>query len=61
MSSYTDWETDLTHELQVLIECDNSDAQGLLMANEFYVSQAWGLGLDPKEAAIFIDNKTKRP
>jgi hypothetical protein len=57
-NSYDAWELDLVEILSEKLEIPFGDAQGILEANSFYVSQAWGKGLDPESAADFIDSKT---
>ena len=57
-NSYDAWELDLVEFLSEKLEIPFGDAQGILEANPFYVSQAWGKGLEPEAAADFIDSKT---
>ena len=40
------------------MEISISDAQGYYDANVFYATQAFGLGLNPKESADFIMQKS---
>lgn len=38
-------------------DCSNGDAQGIVEANHFYMSQAWGRGMTPEQAAELIMSK----
>jgi len=56
--SYTDWEEGVAESLADKLEISYNDAQGIIEANEFYMAQAWGKGLNSEEAADYIDSKT---
>lgn len=51
------WESELIEALAEKMEISISDAQGFYDANGFYATQAFGLGLNPKESADFIMGK----
>jgi len=57
------WEQELAEELQFLVGCTYSDAQGILEANDFEVTQYWGLGLSPLDASkkLYIKTKQSQP
>lgn len=50
-SSYADWEGEIIELLEDQLDATRSDAQGIVMGQEFAMAQAWGLGLKPAEAA----------
>lgn len=58
-SAYDIWEGDVIDELEEQLEMDRSDAQGLVMANEFYMAQSWSKGLSAKDTAKLIDEKSR--
>jgi hypothetical protein len=56
--SYSSWEEGVAESLADKLEISYNDAQGIIEANEFYMAQAWGKGLNSEEAADYIDSKT---
>lgn len=52
---FYEWLDDVTEELEMLALVTRSDAQGIIEAQDFKVSQCWGRGLSPTEAATEID------
>jgi hypothetical protein len=59
VNSYANWESDVFDEISDTLNITFSDAQGIVMANEFYLTQSWGKGLDAKETASLIIQKSK--
>jgi hypothetical protein len=54
------WLSSVIYHMEVLTDMNTSDAQGYIEANNFYQSQAWGMGLNSEEAAEFIHIKAER-
>lgn len=50
------FETDLAYEVEVLFDCDTSDAQGLIEANDELVTQLFDDGFTPLDAANAMYN-----
>ena len=48
---YSEWEDEITAIVEVDLELTRSDAQGIVEAQSFVMSQCWGKGLLPKESA----------
>lgn len=57
--SYADWESDVLDNIRKTLNVTFGDAQGIMMANEFYMAQSWGKGLGAKETANLILEKSK--
>lgn len=59
-SQYTDnltqWETKIAELISIQLEIPYSDATGIMDANEFLMSQCWGMGLDAIDTANKIIN-----
>lgn len=55
--NFADWEGKVTDHISEIDGMTTSDAQGFMDVNTFRVNQAWGKGLNPKEAAEFILEK----
>lgn len=53
MQDYKNWENDIIEQIEQS-GMTHSDAQGLVMGQEFAMTQSWGLGLDAKAAAVKI-------
>lgn len=51
LSPYAVWEGEVFEEVERLAEVTRSDAQGIVGAQEFTMSQAWGAGLSAADAA----------
>lgn len=49
-----EWETEVVFQLEEKLDATTSDAQGIMEAHQFAVSQAWGRGLDAAVAADHI-------
>ena len=56
--SYSEWEEEVANSLANELEIDYSDAQSIIEANDFYMSQSWTKGLSPSETAKLIDEKS---
>lgn len=54
----SEWYAEVVYELELLLDCTTSDAQGILDCQDFYMAQAWALGLDPRQTARYIDEKS---
>lgn len=50
-----DWEQRVCFELETLLECDTSDAQGLMMVCEAEVDRCYAESMDPAQAAQALD------
>jgi hypothetical protein len=59
VGSYSDWESDIKDEISDTLEIGYGDAEGIVMANEFYMAQSWGKGMSAKETANLIIAKSK--
>lgn len=53
-----EWETEVVFQLEEKLDATTSDAQGIMEAHQFAVSQAWGRGLDAAVAADHIISST---
>ena len=53
MQDYKNWKNDIIEQIEQS-GMTHSDAQGLVMGQEFAMTQSWGLGLDAKAAATKI-------
>lgn len=51
LSPYAAWEGEIYEHIEEKLEVTRSDAQGIVMAQEFAMSQAWGMGLNSVDAA----------
>lgn len=56
--SYSDWEDEVTREIERIAGVTRSDAQGIVGAQDFYMSQSWGKGMSAKETAKLINQKS---
>jgi hypothetical protein len=54
VQSATEWEQEIITFLIDKLECSNSDAQGVLEANNFEMRQEWAKGSDSLVAATRI-------
>lgn len=52
--SYAVWEASVTEQVAELLGVDYSDAAGVIEAQQFLLSQAWGNGLESEQAANLI-------
>jgi hypothetical protein len=50
--AYHQWEDLFTYHIEILFNCDRSDAQGIVEANQETVEQLFGHGLTPEAAAF---------
>lgn len=57
----TNWEADIIAEIAHVLNCSNSDAQGVFEAQSFTVAQQWALNASPKDAAAAIVKAASRP
>lgn len=48
------WEDELTYQIELGLEVDRSDAQGIVMVQQETVAKAWADGLTPEEAAALV-------
>lgn len=51
---YSKWEDEVTTIVGNDLEMSRSDAQGVVEAQSFIMSQCWGKGLEPKETANYV-------
>lgn len=51
LSEHTRWEGDVIDAVADKLEITYSDATGVVLAQPFYMAQAWSKGLDAKETA----------
>lgn len=49
--NYSEWEQSVTESLVESLEIPYADASGIVEAQEFYMSQSWGQGLNSQQAA----------
>jgi hypothetical protein len=56
---YSQWELEVIRLVEELCDCSTSDAQGIIEAQDFYMTQSWTKGLTPAETAKLIDEKSK--
>jgi hypothetical protein len=49
---YVAWEDEFTHHIEIMLDCDRSDAQGVVEASEETVKQLFEQGFTPEDAAI---------
>jgi hypothetical protein len=56
---YSQWEGAVIDLIEELCDCTRSDAQGIVEAQDFYMTQSWTKGLTPAETAKLIDEKSK--
>lgn len=61
ISNVDEWEDNLTDIISSNMNVSRGDAQGMLEAQSFYMSQAWGRGLSEKEAYKYIAEKAGWP
>ncbi len=54
LSEYDKWEREITDTLIAELEISNGDAQGMVEANAFEMSQSWGKGLTAEETAKIL-------
>jgi len=47
VSKHEQWRRDIVDDLISELEISNGDAQGIVEANEFLLSQEWGRGSNP--------------
>ncbi len=61
--SKDEWEADIVYAIEEKIGVTTSDAQGIMMAQEFIIAQAWGQGLDADATAdkIIVASEVKKP
>lgn len=57
--NYSEWEGLVTDKIEELCEVTRSDAQGIVEAQEFYMAQCWGKGMNAGDTAKFIDEKSR--
>ncbi|MEJ7644244.1 MAG: hypothetical protein WKF87_06595 [Chryseolinea sp.] len=57
LSENEQWEQDVTRLIAEELECTNSEAQGIVEAQSFYISQAWGMNVSPEGAIIHLKKK----
>jgi hypothetical protein len=48
---YIDWENEVINQIEYQEECTRSDAQGLTMMLDDYLTTAWKANLTPEETA----------
>ena len=53
MSEYETWEAEITQQVEAM-GMTRSDAEGLVMGQEFSMAQSWGLGLNASDAAMKV-------
>lgn len=53
--TFSEWEGEVTRQLEERLEVSTSDAQGIVEAQSFVMRQAWGEGLAPAETAERVD------
>lgn len=51
---FTAWEDEMTYQIELDLEVDRSDAEGIGMAQQETVAKAWAAGLDAKAAADLV-------
>jgi len=56
--SYPMWEEGVADSLADKLGISYSDAQGIILSNEFYMAQAWAKGMNEEQTADFIDKKS---
>lgn len=56
LSDYDLWERQITDLLIEALEISNGDAQGLVEARAFEMSQCWGKGMTPEQTANRIES-----
>ncbi|VVN27796.1 hypothetical protein PS623_04625 [Pseudomonas fluorescens] len=54
---HADWEASVTEAIAEVLEISYSEATGVIEAQDFYIQQSWGLGLNPQETAAKIIGK----
>jgi hypothetical protein len=59
LSDYSQWEDDVICKIEELCDCTRSDAQGIVEAQDFYMTQSWTKGLTAEETARIIDEKSR--
>lgn len=53
---FNDWERSITDQLIVMLDITNGDAQGILEAHPFVMSQEWAKGSSPEIAVQRLTN-----
>ncbi len=53
--AYHEWEDDVIRHIEELCDCTRSDAQGIVMAQEYIMAQSWGDNMSAEQTAILID------
>ena len=53
--AYHEWEDDVISHIEELCDCTRSDAQGIVMAQEYIMAQSWGDNMSAEQTAILID------
>jgi hypothetical protein len=56
---YWMWEGDVIDHVQTLLDCPRGDAQGVVEAQDFYMTQWWARGMNAEQTAHFIINQSK--
>jgi len=54
---YDDWEDEIIEKIEILGGMTRSDAQGLVDANSFELTKAWGRGQWPEQVVMTILKK----
>jgi len=57
MNEVTTWESEIARIIVSELQVSNSDAQGILQANEFYLSQSWSRGLTANKTFEYLKEK----
>lgn len=54
VSEFNQWEDAVTCVVEEKLEVTRSDAQSIVMAQDFVMSQCWGRGLDAQATAALV-------
>lgn len=54
MSTYSQWEADITQAIADKHEITYNDAAGIVEGQQFYLAQSWAKGLDAEQTAAKI-------
>lgn len=56
-TTYDKWEDEVTSCFEEHASMSRSDAQSIVEANSFYLSQAWGMEMNAFEAYVHLESK----
>jgi hypothetical protein len=59
IEDHVGWESLVIASLASLLDCTYQDAQDIVEAQDFYLTQCWTKGLNPQETARIIEEKSK--